>query len=296
MKNFIKVTVLSFSIFVLAAGTAMAASPKIEIIVNNTYVDTDVAPYIKGGTTMVPLNVVQQIPGITVKWDNTSKTVTIVQNGEFVKLKAGEKTATVGSKKVALVVASSLEKGHVMVPLRFIAEAAQAHIIWNSDTRTIYVAKASDALTTQLASTNLAEARSAAFEYPRVSLLQNLNFTSDESQNQDYYFPEGKSNQFYILGGNGISYYEIVGNHSEQLWTAKLDKSTKSSNGLFFLPYKLTKQDGEVPSLNSRVAFYHRMPHIMEASYGFIETDGQTTLLGQKGMELDRFFEIPEEQ
>jgi hypothetical protein len=295
MKKFLRAGVLLLSIFVLASGTALAAPPKIAVIVNDAAVNTDVAPYIKDGTTIVPLNVVQQIPGISVKWDNASKTITIARNGETVTLVAGQKTSTIGSKKVTLAVASSLEKGRVMVPLRFIAESANAHIIWNSNTRTIYVAKASDALTTQLASTNLAEARSAAVQYPRVSLLQNLNVSND-SQNQDYYFPEGKSNQFFISGGNGISYFEIVGNHSEELWTAKFDTSTKSSTGLFFLPYKMTNQDGKVPTLNSRVAFYHLMLPIMEASYGFIETDGQTTSLGQKDMKLNQFFEIPEEQ
>lgn len=273
----------------------MAAPTKIAVIVNNAAVNTDVAPYIKGGTTIVPLNVVQQIPGISVKWDNASKTITITRKGDTVTLVAGQNFATVGSKKVALSVSSSLENGRVMVPLRFIAESANAHIIWNANTRTIYVAKASDALTTQLASKNLAEARSAAVQYPQVSLLKNFSVTND-TQNQDYYFPEGKSNPFFILGGNGISYYEIVGNHSEQLWTAKFDPSAKSSNELFFLPYKITNQDGSVPALNSRVAFYHLMLPIMEATYGFIETNGHTTSLGQKEIQLNRFFEIPEEQ
>ncbi|MGN7764010.1 copper amine oxidase N-terminal domain-containing protein [Paenibacillus sp. 22594] len=295
MTKFLRTGVLLLSIFFLASGAAMAAPTKIAVIVNDATVNTDVAPYIKGGTTIVPLNVVQQIPGISVKWDNASKTITITRKGETVTLVAGQKFATIGSKKVALSVSSSLENGRVMVPLRFIAESANAHIIWNANTRTIYVAKASDALTTQLTSKNLAEARSAAVQYPKVSLLKNFSVTND-SQNQDYYFPQGKSNQFFILGGNGISYYEIVGNHSEQLWTAQFDPSAKSSNELFFLPYKITNQDGSVPTLNSRVAFYHLMLPIMEATYGFIETNGQTTSLGQKEIKLNRFFEIPEEQ
>jgi hypothetical protein len=296
MKKFLRTGILLVTIFVLTSGVAMAASSKISVIVNDVVVNTDVAPYIMEGTTIVPLNVVLQIPGISVKWDNTFKTITIIQkNGEKVTLVAGQKTATIGSKKVTLAVASSIEKGRVMVPLRFIAESSDAYVIWNSNTRSVYVAKASDTLKTKLASKSLADARSAAVQYPRVSLLQNLKITND-SQNQNYYFLEGKSSQFYISGGNGISYYEIVGNHSEELWSAKFDTSTQSSSDLFFLPYKITKQDGKMPTVNSRVAFYHLMLPIMEASYGFIETNGQTTSLGQRDMKLTQFFEIPDEQ
>jgi hypothetical protein len=34
---------------------------------------------------------------------------------------------------------------------------------------------------------------------------------------------------------------------------------------------------------------------IMEASYCFIEINGQSTSLGQKEIQLNQFFEIPEE-
>ncbi|WP_245236116.1 stalk domain-containing protein, partial [Paenibacillus sonchi] len=59
----------------LTTGTASAASSAIEIMINNDFADTDVAPYITNGTTMVPLQVAQKIPGSSVQWNNASKTV-----------------------------------------------------------------------------------------------------------------------------------------------------------------------------------------------------------------------------
>ncbi|AIQ71638.1 copper amine oxidase N-terminal domain-containing protein [Paenibacillus graminis] len=295
MSKFLRAGLLLLLVFVLASGTAMAAPDKIDVIVNDVTVPTDVAPYIKQGTTIVPLNVVQKIPGISVTWENTTKTITIVRDGETITLVAGQKTATVGSEQVALTVASSLEKGHVMVPLRFIAASAGAEVVWNAKTRSVYVAKASDALTAQRASANLAEARTAAVQFPRVSLLKNFNITND-TQNQDYYFPEGKSDSFFIQGGNGIDYYKVSGNHSELVWRAKFDYRTKASNSLFFLPYKIVEQDGKAPSITGRLAFYHLMLPVMEATYGFIGTDGQMTTVGQNAMALDKFFEIQGEK
>ena len=51
MSKFLRAGLLLLLVFVLASGTAMAASDKIDVIVNDVTVTTDVAPYIKQGTT-----------------------------------------------------------------------------------------------------------------------------------------------------------------------------------------------------------------------------------------------------
>lgn len=197
----------------LTTGTASAASSAIEIMINNRFADTDVAPYITNGTTMVPLQVTQQIPGSSVQWNNASKTVTLTRDGETITLVAGQETAKIGNKEVKLEAASTLKQGRVMVPLRFIAESTGAYVLWNPKQRVVFVAKSSEELKKQFASSNLAEARTAALKFPVVSSLEMFPVL-DESQGQKYYFPEGKADQFFLGGGDSISYYEVVGNHS----------------------------------------------------------------------------------
>nr|WP_019913047.1 stalk domain-containing protein [Paenibacillus sp. HW567] len=51
---------------------------------------------------MVPLNVVQHIPEITVQWDDADKTVTIYWDNETISLGAGQNTAYIGKEKVTL--------------------------------------------------------------------------------------------------------------------------------------------------------------------------------------------------
>lgn len=250
----------------LTTGTASAAASAIKISINDLYADTDVAPYITNGTTMVPLQVTQKIPGSSVQWNNSSKTVTLTRNGETITLVAGQKTAKIGNKEVKLEASSTLKQGRVMVPLRFIAESTGAYVLWNPKQRVVFVAKSSDALKEQLASSNLAEARTAALKFPRVSSLEAFKITNEDG-----------------------------GNHSEQKWTATFN-SVKASSGLFFLPLKFTNQDGELPIVTSRVAFFHFMGHVGQANYGFIEPDGEVTTLGTKRMDLNQFFEIQEEK
>ncbi|MDQ0194474.1 copper amine oxidase N-terminal domain-containing protein [Paenibacillus wynnii] len=296
MKIAVRLACLLISLFVVTPGNARGASTNnIEIIVNNTFMNTDIHSYILQGTTIVPLNVVQNIPGIAVQWDNMTKTVTIDRDGETIKLVAGQKTATIGTQQILLPVASTILKGRVMVPLRFIAESADAYVVWNAGTRRIYVAKASEELMAQATSAKLGEARTAALKIPRVSSLKTLEITND-TQNQNYYFPEGISNQFFIQGGPGISYFEVVGQHVEEIWTAKLNFDIKSSDSLFFLPYKIMDQDGEKPSIKGRMAYYHLMLPIMEATYGFIDSTGKFTTDGQQSMTLNEIFEIPGEK
>ncbi|QUL53228.1 copper amine oxidase N-terminal domain-containing protein [Paenibacillus tritici] len=279
----------------LNTGSASAASSTIGIRINNSFADTDVATYITNGTTMVPLQVAQQIPGSSVQWNNSSKTVTLTRNGEITTLVAGQKTAKIENKEVKLEAASTLKQGRVMVPLRFIAESTGAYVLWNPKQRVVFVAKPNKELKEQLASSSLAEARTAALKFPRVSSLEAFKITDNEGGNQEYYFPEGKADQFFLSGGNGISYYVVAGNHSEEKWTATFN-SESGSNGLFFLLRKITNQDGELPKITSRIVFFHFMGHVGEANYGFIEPNGKVSTLGTKGMELNQFFDIPEEK
>ncbi|MEK3673700.1 copper amine oxidase N-terminal domain-containing protein [Paenibacillus sp. FSL R10-2771] len=293
----IKFICLPLLLLILLSGTALAApasAPTITVEINNSTISTDIPPYLTQGTTMVPLNVVKHIPGITVAWNNGTKTVTIGRSGETITLVAGHKTALIGSKPTALPVASVLLKGRVMVPIRFIAEAADAHVAWNAATRIVYVAKADEALITQLQSANLGEARTAALHFPRVSTLKQIPIIN-ESQNQDYYFPEGTAARFFIQGGPGFSYYEVTGNYAEEIWSAKIDYSAPSSAGLFFVPYKIVDQAGKMPAYKGSLAFYHLMLPVMEATYGFIDATGASRTVGQQNMKLNEFFEIPGE-
>lgn len=279
----------------ISAGTASAASTAIKISINGLYANTDVAPYITSGTTMVPLQLAQKIPGSSIQWNNASKTVTITRDGATTTLVAGQKTAKVGNKEVKLEAASTLKQGRVIVPLRFIAESTGAYVLWNPKQRMVFVAQSGEELKEQLASSSLAEARSAALKFPMVSSLKALKFIPSEvGGNQNYYFPEGRADQFFLTGGNSISYYEVSGNHSEEKWTATF-KSDSGSSGLFFLPRKITDQDGVLPKITSRVFFFHFKGHVGQSDYGFVETNGEVTTLGTKEMNLNQFFDIPEE-
>ncbi|AIQ11877.1 stalk domain-containing protein [Paenibacillus durus] len=283
---------------IVSGGTSFAAG-EIEVIVNNNAAGQGTSAYLANGTTMVPLNVVRQIPGISVSWDNKSKTVTVMSGSKRIRLAAGQKTAFADSGKITLSMPATLEKGRIMVPLRFIAEVSGAYVTWNSQSRTVYVAKADNKLKERLASGNLTDARRAALQLPRVSMIRNLEPTpsSLEGQSFTYYFLEGEYKRFLIGGGDLLSYYEVVNERSQLIWTARLVGSAETDSLLFLKETKASEESGVRPLLNSRLAYFHVMPHIGAASYGFIGPDGTVTELGTKDVTMnEEVVDIPEEQ
>ncbi|MFM9279277.1 copper amine oxidase N-terminal domain-containing protein [Paenibacillus jiagnxiensis] len=292
----LKVSCLSVLGFALGLGSVQADASSIKVVVNNTTTLSDEA-YISNGATMVPLKTVQTLPGITITWDNKTKTVKMIRDGQKITLKVGQKDATIGSKKVTLPVASTLKNGRVMVPLRFISDSSGAYVSWNSKSQTAYVAKASEELQKKYSSNNIAASRGAAIDLPQISNLKEFIPEGVENLNTNFYFPEGKFDSFFITEMDVISYYKINNDRRELVWTARFNPNVEDHSGLFFLPYKIIEQDGKMPSIQGRVAHFDFMAAIAEFRYEMIESNGQSTELGQKPVDPRNYFiEIPEER
>jgi len=264
----------------IGAGTVQAAVPDIQVIVNNSTVYAGVEPYVEKGTTMIPIKALQYIPGNSTIWNNTTQTVTVSQDGTVIKLVIGQTTATIGDRTVTLPVAPSLRSGRAMVPLRFLAEAAQAAVSWNPASRTVYVAKTPPQLIQQANGNNLALGREAAVSMPRISKLKSYAPSDDSNAGYTYYFPEGQSFPFFEQRGDVISYYEMQDNHSELVWTAKLNMNQTSTSPIYFLPYVMTSQAGTTPSITGRVAFYDTLPITGATRSGYISPAAPATGAG----------------
>ncbi|WP_156934241.1 hypothetical protein [Paenibacillus zanthoxyli] len=84
---------------------------------------------------------------------------------------------------------------------------------------------------------------------------------------------------------------------SQLIWTARLADGAKTDSVLFFKETKASEESGVRPVLNSRLVYFHVMPHIGAASYGFIGPDGTVTELGTKDVTMnEEVVDIPEEQ
>ncbi len=105
--------------------------PEIKVIINGETKSFPVKPYIAGGRTMVPLRGVFESLGANVEWDAGTRTVTAKKSDITVKLRIGNKAASVNGKTVAIDQAPVIKNGYTFVPLRFVSEALGATVNWD---------------------------------------------------------------------------------------------------------------------------------------------------------------------
>lgn len=125
------------SIFASAAPSGSVASVKSSrehpsIFINNEKLDI-YANVTTLGTTLVPMRPIFEAYGMTVEWDNTTKTVTATKGDIKIMLTNNSFEGYVNGSKVALTQAPSLEpdRNIFFVNLRFISEALGAQVTWN---------------------------------------------------------------------------------------------------------------------------------------------------------------------
>ena len=100
----------------------------------------DVAPYIKGDRTYVPVRYLAYVCGLTdqdIAWDDATQTVTLTKGDKVVKLVIGSKTLTVGEETTEMDVAPEISNGRTMLPARYVAEAFGGVVTWNAATQAV---------------------------------------------------------------------------------------------------------------------------------------------------------------
>jgi len=105
----------------------------------------DVAPYLKGGRTYLPIRYAAQALGIEesgIEWDEADQSVAITSEGRRVKMTVGIGTMTVDDRTVTMDAPPELlAPGRVMVPLSWVTGAFEAEAQWDPASNTITVEK-----------------------------------------------------------------------------------------------------------------------------------------------------------
>ncbi|WP_340398407.1 stalk domain-containing protein [Paenibacillus sp. FSL H8-0079] len=139
------VFVLVMTLFVVSAAQAAPGSQidEISIIVNDSVVQSDVKPVVHKGTTLIPLRVLEESLGVSLNWNSSTQTITVIKGDALGVLIIGNPTASVKigdvEEKVALDQPAKIIQNRVMVPVRFIAELFGAKVVWNSTIKTIII-------------------------------------------------------------------------------------------------------------------------------------------------------------
>jgi len=108
--------------------------------INDEPMKLDAPPYIKKGSTMVPLRFISEAMKAEVTWENIGKGRILIEMKELIiQLDIGSNSAWINGKLITLTAAPEIVQSRTFVPLRFISEAMEAQIEWESSAQKITI-------------------------------------------------------------------------------------------------------------------------------------------------------------
>lgn len=170
MKRFFKI----FSLILLFICTFSIASSDILIKVNDKYIDSDVTPFIKSGTTYVPIRFIANALNVdAINWNSKTQSVSIKDSDTTILLFINQNYAYINNEYKSLDSNALLIDGRTFVPLRFISQALGANVIWDNKTYTVTITTKSYSSNSQASST------------PNSSLNSSNNSTTTSTYDAD---------------------------------------------------------------------------------------------------------------
>jgi hypothetical protein len=115
-------------------------------------ISTDASPYIDDGRVMVPMRAIFEWLGATVEYDSSTCQVVATRGDDVVRLRSGQKTASVNGSTVTMASAATSRNSRTFVPLRFVCEAMGAGVHWDASSRTVTVSSGNRTGTLKVAS------------------------------------------------------------------------------------------------------------------------------------------------
>jgi hypothetical protein len=130
---------MTLTLTALMTAGALAASD-ISVTVDGHELTFDQPPLMQDGRVLVPLRGIFEALGAEVQWEAASRTVRARSQKSQMVLPLGSRTATVNGRAVDLDVPASVVGGRTVVPLRFVAEALGAQVLWEGAARKVIIA------------------------------------------------------------------------------------------------------------------------------------------------------------
>lgn len=135
----IKKIIALLLVFIFCLPANIYAEEDIKIRIDDFFVELDTSPFMIEGRTMIPVRGVLEILGATISWDEETQTVIAKHAATEVRMIINQKTAYINEVAIDLDVAPILKNGHTYIPLRFISEAFDQNVSWDSEYKIVNI-------------------------------------------------------------------------------------------------------------------------------------------------------------
>ena len=111
----------------------------VAVKLNDEWMTFDVDPVILNGRTLVPMRAIFEALGCTVTWYGEEQTAIGSRNGMSVMVTIGSNDAFIAGNSTTIDQPPVLMNGRTLVPLRFISEAFGCKVIWEQETKSVFI-------------------------------------------------------------------------------------------------------------------------------------------------------------
>lgn len=118
---------------------AYETQKRIQVKINDAYLNMDVPPVIINGRTMVPMRAILESLGATVSYDGKTSTVTAKAGTTTVIMSINNIYAKVDGTRVIMEAPPTVVQGRTMVPARIIAESLGKQVEWQANQNTVII-------------------------------------------------------------------------------------------------------------------------------------------------------------
>ena len=101
----------------------------------------DVAPFVSGDRSFVPIKYMGEALGADVSWGEVTQTVTIKKDNTVVVVPLGKKVIVVNGKEIPMDVKATVRNDRTYLPAKYVAEAFGYTVDWDEATKTVKISK-----------------------------------------------------------------------------------------------------------------------------------------------------------
>ncbi|MCD1261650.1 DUF5050 domain-containing protein [Paenibacillus athensensis] len=123
---------------------AASRLPSILIVLNGHKLVGEGSPYLESGTTMVPFRAIFEALGLSVRWNEASRTVVGTKEDLTIELQINNKKAKLNGQEITISESPVIHEGVTYVPLRLVGEAAGKTVMWDSRALTVHISDSAD--------------------------------------------------------------------------------------------------------------------------------------------------------
>lgn len=117
----------------------LAGDDRIKTFVNDVEPALEIAPFIIGGRSMIPIKLLAVAMDTKVTWQPETRSVLIQKDNNNITLFMDQSYALINGVRVEMEVKPITKDGHMFVPLRFLSEYLNSEVTWEPTGKIIII-------------------------------------------------------------------------------------------------------------------------------------------------------------